>query len=340
MKISVRTYVLGAILLAGIQARAADVAGAKDPANFKRFEGSEIVRYVKNSYAPYKLARAKPDRQVGAGFTESETVEGEELRLIYLVPEGHSALEVLRNYEEMLTEAGLSKNFELGTDDIKWPSYFVDTFYYQNKPDSKYQGQANPFENSSNPCYLTAEGTSADGRKMTVALLVSEAKGHKWHPEGLGKQTVAMNEGQAVVGLDVILSKAIANKMVVVKADDMAKALADAGKIDLYGIYFDVDKSDIKPESNATLAEIATLLKDDPLLKLEVGGHTDNTGSAEHNVKLSQTRADAVVRALTMAHGIDAARLQAKGYGDTAPVASNDNDAGRSKNRRVQLRKI
>jgi len=93
----------------------------------------------------------------------------------------------------------------------------------------------------------------------------------------------------------------------------------------------------IKPESEPALAEMAKLLKDNPSLNVFIVGHTDNTGTFEHNMKLSLDRATAVVNALVSGHGIAAARLKAVGDGPTAPVASNDTDEGRAKNRRVEL---
>jgi OOP family OmpA-OmpF porin len=116
--------------------------------------------------------------------------------------------------------------------------------------------------------------------------------------------------------------------------------LSRTGKIDIYGIYFDLDKANLKPESKGTLDEVAKLLKADPSLKLEVAGHTDNTGSAAHNMQLSSERATAVVNALVGNYGIDRVRLQAKGYGDSKPVAPNDTEGNRAKNRRVELRKL
>jgi OmpA-OmpF porin, OOP family len=142
-----------------------------------------------------------------------------------------------------------------------------------------------------------------------------------------------------VIGVDVI-SSAPDPRMVEIKATDMAKALTDTGKIDIYGVYFDTDKTDINPNSKGTLEEVAKLLKVDPSLRLEVAGHTDNTGGAAHNMQLSAGRAAAVVNALVTTYGIDRARLQAKGYGDTKPVAPNDTDQNRAKNRRVELRKL
>jgi outer membrane protein OmpA-like peptidoglycan-associated protein len=124
------------------------------------------------------------------------------------------------------------------------------------------------------------------------------------------------------------------------KTTDIATALKETGRVAIYGINFDVDKTIIKPASAPVLAQIAKLLKDDPSLALEVSGHTDSTGTAEHNMKLSDGRAAAVVAALVNKYGIAAARLKAQGYGQTRPVAENDTDAGRAQNRRVELRTL
>jgi len=151
---------------------------------------------------------------------------------------------------------------------------------------------------------------------------------------------LTLKPGQVIVWVDEIAAKAVGINMVEVKAADMADALATKGNINLYGIYFDTDKTAIKPQSDKTLGEVASLLKIDRSLKLEIGGHTDNTGDKNHNVKLSQDRAAAVVAALVKTYGIDAARLHAQGYGGNKPVASNASEDGRAKNRRVELRKL
>jgi OOP family OmpA-OmpF porin len=154
------------------------------------------------------------------------------------------------------------------------------------------------------------------------------------------QQPVALTDGEIMVGVDIVSAKAVEINMVTVKASDMADALATKGTVDLYGILFDIDKTDIKPESAKTLDEVASLMKIDRSLKLEISGHTDNTGDKDHNQKLSEGRAQAVVDALVKNYGIDASRLAAKGYGDTMPVADNATDAGKAKNRRVELKKI
>ena len=140
-----------------------------------------------------------------------------------------------------------------------------------------------------------------------------------------------------LVLLDVIEVQPMDTGMVTVDAAAMAKDIAATGRVALYGIHFDTDKADIKPESAPTVNEIAALLTADPALKLYVVGHTDDVGGFDYNTQLSQRRAASVVRALTAEHGIAAARLQPAGVGLLAPVAPNDTEEGRAKNRRVEL---
>ncbi len=125
-----------------------------------------------------------------------------------------------------------------------------------------------------------------------------------------------------------------------VTAAAMNSNLASTGQVTLYGITFDFDKADIKPESKAQIDEIAKVLAGNAELKLRVIGYTDNKGTADHNLKLSQRRADSIVAALVKNYGIAASRLSAIGAGSNAPVASNDIEEGRAKNRRVELLKL
>jgi OmpA-OmpF porin, OOP family len=134
-----------------------------------------------------------------------------------------------------------------------------------------------------------------------------------------------------------VLERAAMNQDVEANAGAFAADLKSTGHVAVYGIYFDTGKTDLKPESQQAIGEIAKLLQADPALRLYVVGNTDNVGTYESNLKLSQGRADAVVAALTGTHGIAAARLRACGIGPLAPVAPNDAEDGRAKNRRVEL---
>ena len=107
----------------------------------------------------------------------------------------------------------------------------------------------------------------------------------------------------------------------------------------LDNVYFDYNKWDLKPESNAALNSLYDMLKADPAMKIEIGGHTDSDGPDAFNMQLSQRRADAVKNYL-VTKGISAGRLLTKGYGETTPIASNTTDEGKAKNRRTEIKVI
>ncbi|MBV5307216.1 MAG: OmpA family protein [Desulfobulbaceae bacterium] len=134
-----------------------------------------------------------------------------------------------------------------------------------------------------------------------------------------------------------MVEKQLMKQDVVANADALSGSIKETGRVAVYGIYFDTNKADLKPASDPALAEIVKMLKSDGNLKVYVVGHTDNVGQFAHNVKLSQDRAASVVNALVSKHGIAAARLTPFGAGPAAPVASNKNDEGKAKNRRVEL---
>jgi outer membrane protein OmpA-like peptidoglycan-associated protein len=129
--------------------------------------------------------------------------------------------------------------------------------------------------------------------------------------------------------------KAMEKTVGFVTAESIRDELAAKGHVPLY-INFDTDKASLRPDGEQVVGEILKLLKDDPKLALTIEGHTDNTGAPSHNTELSQKRAEAVVQTLVKG-GIDKSRLQAAGYGATKPLADNADEAGRAKNRRVEL---
>ncbi len=124
---------------------------------------------------------------------------------------------------------------------------------------------------------------------------------------------------------------------VVVSAEQIAKAMGAEGKVVFYGIYFDTDKATLKAESAPTLTEMAKWLKTNATAKVFIVGHTDMQGAVERNRTLSRDRAASVIAALVKEHGIAIDRLTADGVGPLAPAASNVDEAGRAKNRRVEM---
>ncbi|MFL5344676.1 MAG: OmpA family protein [Hyalangium sp.] len=119
-------------------------------------------------------------------------------------------------------------------------------------------------------------------------------------------------------------------------AQDWAKALRQDCRLTLLGVNFDFNKATLRPESTSVLQKAATTLQSLPQLKIEVQGHTDNVGDDAYNARLSDQRAEAV-RTWLVGHGVAADRLSSKGYGKSKPIATNDSDEGRARNRRVEL---
>jgi OmpA-OmpF porin, OOP family len=134
-----------------------------------------------------------------------------------------------------------------------------------------------------------------------------------------------------------IVEREIMKQEVVANAEAMGNDINNTGHVSVYGIFFDSGKAVIKPESDSAIVQISKLLKNNETLKLYVVGHTDNVGNIEANMKLSKDRADAVVNVLLTKYGILSARLKSYGVASLVPVASNDNEEGKAKNRRVEL---
>lgn len=134
-----------------------------------------------------------------------------------------------------------------------------------------------------------------------------------------------------------IVEKAIMKQAVVADAEAMAKGIMKSGHMAVYGIYFDSAKALVKDDSHEALEEIEKLLNNNLKLKLFVVGHTDSEGDLEYNMDLSNKRARAVVDILCNKYKIAKNRLDPKGLGPLAPVASNRSPDGRAKNRRVEL---
>jgi OmpA-OmpF porin, OOP family len=119
--------------------------------------------------------------------------------------------------------------------------------------------------------------------------------------------------------------------------EDGSKAVDKTTWFDFDNLLFDTGKSTIKAESQVQVNNIAEIMKAFPAVKLKIGGYTDNTGDAKSNMKLSADRA-AATKAAIVALGVDASRLESEGYGIEHPVASNDTEEGRAKNRRISAR--
>jgi outer membrane protein OmpA-like peptidoglycan-associated protein len=132
----------------------------------------------------------------------------------------------------------------------------------------------------------------------------------------------------------------VSNIRIAVGAPDMRNKLMTEGKLVTYGIYFDVNKDVVKPESHGTLKEIAAILNEVPDVKVKILGHTDSDGQDAANLDLSKRRAASVKAELAKSFGVNADRLETDGMGETQPVAPNDTPVNKALNRRVEFVKL
>jgi outer membrane protein OmpA-like peptidoglycan-associated protein len=132
----------------------------------------------------------------------------------------------------------------------------------------------------------------------------------------------------------------VSNIRIAIGAPDTRNKLITEGRLVTYGIYFDVNKDVVKPESYATLKEIAGALTDNPGVRVKIIGHTDSDGADAANLELSKKRAESVKNELAKTFAIDASRIETEGAGETKPVAPNDSPVNKALNRRVEFVKL
>lgn len=338
---------LASAAFAATEVPVTDLAGSEDSPLLGRYEGSIIVSLERKDYDEFTVplsalepVKEKRDARNNIWFEpkEKQTVEGEHWRIVYIMPEGVSPLEVLRNYQEEIGEKGGEIVYECreaecggdpnrgsggGGGDMSLAMFLRPAESIQDEAFSP--GSCAQAERISGQRYTV--GFFADTGAYVSVLTYTVKPGN----------ACRMFEGRTVAAVDIIRPEKREQKMVTVKAEEMAGQISETGSIALYGIHFDTNKADIRPESEPTLEEIAKLLKDNPQMKLMVVGHTDSVGSYDFNMDLSQRRAKSVVEALVTRRGIDRNRLSPVGVSFACPVASNRTEEGRARNRRVEL---
>lgn len=312
---------------------AADVPGAADHPLIQRFAGSWLAGARQSEWdAAAVPAGPELSKADSRKFKELVELEGKVTQRLYIAPRGKAALEVWRNYEQALNAAGLKKRFACERDCANLYS----AWRQQLEPTKGFTWAKGDITTPDGSRYSLTSALSPDQGRMLVGTLGAPGK----------EATVLLytsTAAYAVTGLvstylQIVEPKAMATGQVTVDAKALGQGLAAEGRVTLAGLFFDTGKTEIKPESKPQLDEMAQLLQAQPALKVFIVGHTDNVGSFEANEKLSLARAQAVVAALTAApYKVDAKRLAAKGLANLAPLASNGDEPGRSRNRRVDL---
>jgi outer membrane protein OmpA-like peptidoglycan-associated protein len=326
-------------LFTALPASAADVKGAKDPDFLKRITGSEIIWYGFAKFDEMPIALEKVQYDYGASAfkdTKKQVVEGQRTTIYYKLPGDASTLEAVRQYQELLGEAGYKTLFTAADDNLDdgYNRFVAQIFPQAKKTDSlQYLHEFN----HSQQRYAALEGAGPNGAPIYISLYAFIIE----DGSGSGYSTMAkehdIQKGNCILRLDVLQTKPMDQRMSVVKAAEIEQTIAKTGRIAIYGVYFDTDKADIKPESEAALTEMATAINAAPGKKFLIVGHTDNQGGLDHNQELSRRRAASVSAALAAKYNVPAAAIIPVGVGMAAPVAPNTDEAGRAKNRRVEI---
>jgi OmpA-OmpF porin, OOP family len=324
-----------------------DVPGSKDSSFVGRFSESAIVDYLRVDYdaliLPLSALTPVPGKKDAHNNTFHEPkakkeLEGARTRIVYLLPQGATPLQAMRNYQNEVkaqggrtlfeckdTDCGGSMNLSVGGGGRMslsmhlWPHEKVTV-------SRKSPAHCALRQDITEQRYTSLEWP---GSRAYASVLAYSLKGDSSECKAFANRTV--------VALDVLEPQGMAQKMLAPKADEMARAIDTTGRVALYGIYFDSNKAELKPQSKETLEQIAQLLKTQPPLKLIVVGHTDNVGGFAANIDLSKRRAEAVVSALVSQYKVDPKRLTALGVSFASPIAPNSSEEGRAKNRRVEL---
>jgi OmpA-OmpF porin, OOP family len=329
----------------------ADRKASKDSPLLKRYEGSFIVAYERKSFGELTLPlspieQVEPEKRTQQNNRVFEpkskkALEGAHTRIAYLLPAERSPLEVLRNYQDEIKSNGGKVLFECkgaecggdpdnssggGGGNMSLAMYLYPPERVIDAHGSN--GWCALAENITDQRYTAAE-LPQSGTHVSVLAYTIVAPDRSDPCLGFNGRTIAV--------VDIIEAKDREKKMVTVDAGEMAKSIDATGRVALYGIYFDFNKADVKPESDETLEQIAALMKKNATLKLLVVGHTDNIGSFPFNMDLSQRRAAAVVAALISRFSVGKERLTPVGVSFASPVAPNKTDEGRARNRRVEL---
>lgn len=212
---------------------------------------------------------------------------------------------------------------------------------------SAIQGKSQDNKPSGTEAVFNVIVTSKSGtpRQGETIILVKKADGKKFAgntgPDG--KCTIRIPSGDKYTVYYKYFSDQVKYKEIDVPGGDHRMTYTFTMKYDpprtftLKNVFFDTGKATIRKESNEALDELVTVMKVKPKMEIEISGHTDNVGSPEANLKLSADRANAV-RSYLIRQGVAENRIIARGYGETQPVADNETDDGKQKNRRTEVR--
>lgn len=312
---------LSALIAAPVIA-ANDVRGSEDHPLLSRFPDTYIKSYYTSEYDEFLVATGP---RTDGELPPVLRLEGKVTTLGYEANERkYSALQVFRNYEKAFAKAGFTPIFTCRNDDECGGKFVNKLYWYGNSARrGRDKGLDAPNLHGNRYQYFYWSGkASVQGKDTYATLLVAQYNGGSFPTKAV---------------LDIGEIESLDDDRISIDLDGMSKSLAETGKVELEGVLFDTAKASLKAESAEVVATIAEYLGNHADQSFYVVGHTDSQGAFDFNMKLSQDRADTVVRTLVQEHGVAVARLQPVGVGPVSPMMSNSSEKGRTENRRVEL---
>ena len=267
------------------------------------YEGSKLLRKTVQEFDEYQAFMGIDtigNKPMGLKLS------GKVTKLYFSHPKKRSILEVFKNYQIALEQNGA-------------------TLLYQC--DQKNYECA---KNYAGPTLQKFSGINSISNLLGRYLLARIEKSNQ-------TAYVAVAVGEQFSDVHVIEITDMEKGKVTLDANALGNGIDANGYVIVNGLYFDTDKASVQPDSSAAILQVAELLKARPELSIYIVGHTDMAGDFEHNMQLSQDRANSIMQILANEHKIDQTRMEAKGLGPLSPQASNQSAEGRSLNRRVVI---
>ena len=301
--------------------RKTDVENSKDHPLVSRFQGSVIEFYKETKWGTYKL----PVNDKGKiDWVNPQTLEGKVIRIQYTTSIDNNSEYVLQNYKAAFKKAGFTiliaiSNEELGESDRPhtWgDKYYVAGGYYNGLNNGKFGMGIGLPAWKNNHAFIAAKGKK-DGKDIYAIIYT------------------VVCDNFTLLTQDVIEVEAVETGMV--SAENISKGIQTDGHIAVYDILFETGKSDIKPESQMAIKNIADYMNANTDKKFFIVGHTDNVGDFAANMVLSENRAKAILNELVARYTVKSEQLQAYGVSSLVPVANNSTEEGKTKNRRVDI---
>jgi len=283
------------------------------------FAGSELIGEYQEDFGRFVYLAQQGDSE------KTISTEGRLVSRLYKKPTAKGSFEVFRSYEKELSAAGFEMLAVIGDN---------------KKRAQKLGRRINRDEgNRMTERAYTLQGKSIPASPIDYIVTFTE------HYIA-ARKTIGQTEYLVVIliadrkdaySVDIVESAAMEENTVALNLDVLRSQMASEGRVAVYGILFDTGSATIRPDSAGTLDVIAQYLKENPKRSFYVVGHTDDLGSLASNMKLSKARAESSLKALLGKVPGAALRLSAHGVGPLSPVATNEQDAGRQLNRRVEL---